>query len=186
MENHLPGTSKAIGGCRWRDRRSRTRDRHADDRSARVQAGTSAKSEPPGRSSTRTIARIDEGRNGIATAVRKSTSGHHRRPVSGDFGQWLRVPQSRQDVAARVAGRGREAGRETGHAKIFNPPFTSPLADPVNWPWNRYARHEVLYLNWPDFKAAAADFLASRRDARVGRWLHGIKAALVIRRHLNP
>lgn len=46
-----------------------------------------SRSRVAGRSGARTIARIDEGGNAITAAVRKSTSGHHRRPVSGDFGQ---------------------------------------------------------------------------------------------------
>lgn len=68
-------------------------------------------------------ARIDETGNGITTAVRKSTSGHRRRPVSGDFGQWLRVPQSR-------AGRGRR-GREAGARARGRPrPVTQRFFNP--------------------------------------------------------
>jgi len=127
MDNHLLGTFPgAIGERRWHDRRSRTRDKHSDGRPTRRRAETSRVAR---RSSTRTIARIDEGGNKSTTAILKSTSGHHRRPVSSDFGQWLRVPQSRQDIAdeggrARVRGRARSVTqRFSTFPSRFQPPI---------------------------------------------------------------
>jgi len=178
----LPG---AIGGWSGHvSQAARNSDREPGERGKRTIWGTSAR-DVDHRS------RIKRGRIPItiglamdAETTPRTGGDRRRRSASGDFGEarWLRLPQSREGWRTRAGERGqsRPVTRRFRRPSV-PPPSPGLLAWPAGWPRNRYARHEVLYLNRPVFKAAsppatAADFprsrprgIAQRRDARVRR-----------------